>query len=100
MSPGTEHTAIWPFGFVSLYTIVSLREASLQDFAGSLPATGGLIAAPGPLLAPSLSPFFLWLGVLLSFRIGQRRDLEFHDQIQVLLDQCERVACRLSNLFR
>ena len=48
MSPGTEHTAIWPFGFVSLYTIVSLREASLQDFAGSMPATGGSLPPPDP----------------------------------------------------
>jgi hypothetical protein len=46
VSPGTEHTVIWPFGFVSLYTIVSLREASLQDFAGSMPATGGSLPPP------------------------------------------------------
>jgi hypothetical protein len=48
VSPGTEHTAIWPFGFVSLYTIVSLREASLQEFAGSMPATGGSLPPPDP----------------------------------------------------
>ena len=67
-------------------------QANNISYPGAIP--------PGPLLASFLFPFLLWLGVFLSFRIGQRRDLEFHDQIQVLLDQCERVACRLSNLFR
>ena len=51
VSGGTELPAIWPSEIVGLYTILSLEEASVQDFAGFVPATGGLIAAPGPLLA-------------------------------------------------
>jgi hypothetical protein len=92
----SSHSRLHPRRLSSSDDVTDIRA---EDFAASC-GDRGLIAAPGPLLAPSLSPFFLWLGVLLSFRIGQRRDLEFHDQIQVLLDQCERVACRLSNLFR
>ena len=43
---GTELTAIWPSDLVGLYTILSVEQASVQDFAGSTPATRGLIAAP------------------------------------------------------
>ena len=48
VSPGTEHTAIWPSDFAGLYTILSFEEASVQDFAGSVPATGGSLPPPDP----------------------------------------------------
>ena len=41
VSGGTELPAIWPSEVVGLYTILSLEEASVQDFAGFVPATGG-----------------------------------------------------------
>src|SRR5271165_285446 len=100
VSGGTEHTVIWPSDFAVLYTIVSLEEASLQDFAGSVPATGGSLPPPGPLLASSLLPFLSGSEALLSFRVDQRRHPELSDQIQVLLDQGERVARGLSDLCR
>ena len=51
MSPGTEHTAVWPPVFAALYTMLAFEDASVQDFAGSVPATGGSPPPPGPLLA-------------------------------------------------
>jgi hypothetical protein len=45
---GTELPAIWPSEFAEPYTIVSLEEASLQYFAGSMPATGGSLPPPDP----------------------------------------------------
>ena len=48
VSTGTEHTAIWPSDIAGLYTILSLEQASLQDFAGSMPATGGSLPPPDP----------------------------------------------------
>jgi hypothetical protein len=62
VSGGTEHTAIWPSDLAVLYTIVSLGEASLQDFAGLMPAIKGLIA--GTWTPASLIPHavFVWIG--------------------------------------
>ena len=65
MSPATEHTAIWPENFACLYNIVTSAIASLQDFAGSVPATGGLLPPPAP-LASSPLPLLCGLGVLLG----------------------------------
>src|SRR5262249_25427527 len=57
VSPGTEHSAIWPPDFVFLYTIVSLARASVQDFAGFVPATGGSLPPPDPASLISVSLF-------------------------------------------
>jgi len=46
VSGGTEHTVIWPLVFGGLYTMLSCEEASLQDFAGFMPATGDLLPPP------------------------------------------------------
>jgi hypothetical protein len=46
VSGGTKHSAIWPSGVAGLYTIFSVEEASRQDFAGAMPATGGSLPSP------------------------------------------------------
>jgi hypothetical protein len=100
VSPGTEHTAVWHSDIAGLYTILWFEETSLQDFAGSVPATGGSLPPPGPLLASSLLPFLNGAGAFLSLGISQWRDSELSDQIQVLLNQGERMARGVSDLFR
>ena len=97
MSPGTEHTAIWPLGFRFLYTIVSSARASLQDFAGFVPS--GADCRPRPLLASSLLPLLRGLGVLLSLRVRQGRNPKVLDQVQVPFDQAEGVAGGLCNFL-
>jgi hypothetical protein len=46
MSGGTKVTAIWPPDVASLYTILSLEEASVQDVADSMPAADLSLPAP------------------------------------------------------
>lgn len=68
--------AIWPSDLAGLYTIVSSEEASLQDFAGLMPATRGLIAAPWTPASLIPVPIFVWIGGSPSFQDRARAEFE------------------------
>src|SRR5262245_58282878 len=59
VSPGTEHTAIWPLDVAGLYTVLSMKPASVQDFAGFVPAIGGSSPPPDPASLISVIVFLL-----------------------------------------
>jgi hypothetical protein len=61
VSPGTKHTAIWRLDVAGLYTILSMKKTSVQDFAGFMPATGSSLPPPAPASLISVS-VLSWIG--------------------------------------
>jgi hypothetical protein len=61
VSPGTEHTAIWRLDVAGLYTILSMKKTSVQDFAGFVPAAGSSLPPPAAVSLISVSALS-WIG--------------------------------------